>query len=207
MDEFRALDDDQLAVLYMQGVKPAFEILVERHQGAVWRTCFLYWYPKVRSQLARSWAEDDTQEVFSRVLEALNRHQYRPQGKFLAWLRVIAKRRCLDLSRQRAREARQLSLDEPQGEDRTLGEVLPDANPRPDQVQRARAMAQALAGFLRTLRPEERQIAMLRWYEDRSHVEIAQLMGQREGAIRVKIHRLRKRAAAFPAIQRLLEDV
>ena len=75
----------------------AFEQLVRRYQGDVWRLCF---------QLARdeSVADDATQESFIRAFRFLPR--YRADAKFSTWLFAIARNCALDELRRAGRRRR-----------------------------------------------------------------------------------------------------
>ena len=75
----------------------AFEDLVRRHQGDVWRLCF---------QLVRNEAiaDDATQESFIRAFRFLPR--YRADSKFSTWLFSIARNCALDELRRAGRRRR-----------------------------------------------------------------------------------------------------
>jgi RNA polymerase sigma-70 factor (ECF subfamily) len=61
----------------------------------------------------------------------------------------------------------------------------------PDPVERA-ALGQALDVALDSLRPEFRAAIVLRYQEERSYEEIADVMGIPEGTAKTFVHRARK---------------
>ena len=69
------------------------------------------------------------------------------------------------------------------------------ADPAPGPLARAesRAEADALARALAQLTPEDREALVLRAQEALSYAEIAQILGTSEGAVKVRVHRARKR--------------
>ncbi|MFE4575755.1 RNA polymerase sigma factor [Streptomyces chartreusis] len=136
-------------------------------------------------------AEDLCQEVWLKV--AQNISKYRSGTSLLAWLRTIAKNTALDYLRSVQRRpsevlyADHLELDRPRF----------DQNPQ-EHAER-RALAQAVAAQLQKLRPKQRQVLILRFFDGLTPGQTGQIMEMTDGAVRtLTLRALRKLAAAMP---------
>ncbi|MFE7072530.1 RNA polymerase sigma factor [Streptomyces sp. NPDC057620] len=137
-------------------------------------------------------AEDLSQEVWLKV--AQNISKYRPGTHLLGWLRTITKNTALDYLRLMQRRpsealcADHLELDRPR-----VGQS-------PEEYAERRVLAQAVAVHLQKLRPEQRQVLILRFFDGLSPGEAAQVMGKSDGAVRtLTLRSLRKLAEVMPA--------
>ena len=84
------MSDEALMLRYRDGDAHAFDILYERHKGAMFRYC-------LRHCNERATAEETFQDVWMRVIGA--RSRYRPSAKFTTWLYRIARNRVIDVYR------------------------------------------------------------------------------------------------------------
>jgi RNA polymerase sigma-70 factor (ECF subfamily) len=139
-------------------------------------------------------AEDLTEQVFLQALRALPRFDERGDpgsSTFRVWLFQIARNA---IANERRRERRhpvaplELAWDVAAVDDPAAAVV------RRDELERAWAAVLAL--------PEERRRALvLRFVEEMSIHEIAQVMGRSEGAVRVLVHRALRSVAAALAVE------
>ena len=166
------------------GDRDAFAELYDQHIDSVYR----YLLYRVREP---SDAEDLASEVFTRAFA--NIHRYRWQGKsFLAWLYTIARNAVTD---RRRRDRPTMDLDNAFG----LAEEGPTAH---DRAVHGEAV-DALRGAVKHLTSEQQEVIVLRFVENLSSRQVAQVLGKNEGAIRAlqfrALGRLRKLMREDPA--------
>ncbi|MGH2471326.1 MAG: RNA polymerase sigma factor [Candidatus Limnocylindria bacterium] len=163
----RAEDEDRnLALRAGKGDAAAFGALYDRYVGAVYR----YVYYRVRNDMD---AEDLVSDVFMRALRAIPR--YEPRVAFLAWLYRIARNAVID----RARRSRtQISFED------ALAHPGVDQIVEPDATILALSDKEAVRGALAKLTPLQQEVIVLRFVEGYSTLEIANLVGKREGTVR-----------------------
>lgn len=125
-------------------------------------------------------AEDVCQETFLRAWKSLPSFTITQDGTFQAFLFRIAKNLIIDLSRKK----KVFSLAE--YEEIETDEDFAEALDRASDIDKVRLA-------LSRLKEEERQILVLRYFEDLSHTEIAKIIGIKEGALRVRTVRLLKK--------------
>ena len=155
----------------------AFGEIYDTHVDSVYR----YLLYRVREP---SDAEDLTSEVFTRAFA--NIHRYRWQGKsFLAWLYTIARNAVTD---RRRRDRPTVELDNAYG----LAAEGPTAHDRAVLGEEV----DALRGAVKHLTGEQQEVLVLRFVQNMSSREVANVLGKNEGAIRAlqfrALGRLRK---------------
>jgi RNA polymerase sigma-70 factor (ECF subfamily) len=180
--ELHELGDEQLMLAYAAGQIVAFEILMNRHQGAVFR--FI-----LRSVRNEERAEELTQDTFFRVIKAADR--YKESARFTTFLFTIARNICIDESR-RARTGRERSLDAPLNRDETGGETLKDRIV--DEMTATGAGVLSREQFLERLQegldelPEEqREVFILRHIEGMRFVDIAAMFDISENTVKSRM--------------------
>jgi RNA polymerase sigma-70 factor, ECF subfamily len=135
-------------------------------------------------------AEDVTSETFESVLRNLG--SYRPGTDFEAWLFTIAHRRVADHFRRRSRR-REVELDETvDPTDRGGRAALPGRLPAvagPEEAVLAAERRAEVAGAFRRLRADQQEVLALRVLGGLSAVQVAEVLGKSEGAVRVAQHR------------------
>jgi len=183
-----------------------------RAHDALERLCRTYWYPLyafVRRQgKSKEDAEDLTQEFFARLLQKdYLQAVSREKGRFRTFLLVALKRFLAnDWDRSRAQKRgggrRPLSLDTDLAEKRYR--IEPADTLTADRIYERRwaltlietAMADVRAEYLAAGKPDEFERLKSFLTADRNaipYAELAASLGQNEGALRVAVHRLRKR--------------
>ncbi len=141
------------------------------------------YFPRVyRYILARTGsphdAEDLAEEVFMRVLEAIERFQHR-EAPFSAWLFRIAHNAVI--SQRRKETAR--------GKSGPLLEGIPVSTTAPDELVEQRLIINEVMEAARKLPEAQRQVITLRFSAGLSVAETAQAMGKGEGNVKVIQHK------------------
>jgi RNA polymerase sigma-70 factor, ECF subfamily len=166
--------DEGLIERTLRGELSAFERLVERHRGIVFRTAARIVGPDE--------AEDVTQDTFLRAFHRLD--QYRGSAAFRTWLLQIAQNAAFNtLARARRRAT------EPTSE----SDNVPDRDPvrQPASELERRERQQRLELKLELLRPEYRSLLVLRDLEGLSYTEIADVLNMPLGSVKGRLHRAR----------------
>jgi RNA polymerase sigma-70 factor, ECF subfamily len=160
--------DLELVRKAQDGEVEAFGQLYERHAQSVFR--FIYSHVDNQSD-----AEDLTEEVFLRVWRAIPRYQ--EQGvPFIAFLIRIARNVVIDFYRSTRRENLNLSLDDIQ---------VAESKSRLDENLIQNQESNEIRALLANLKDEYRMVLVLRFINDLSPDEIAQVIGKSSGAVRV----------------------
>ena len=176
-------DDVQLIHAVLSGDDSAFDILVEKYQKSVhalaWRKIGDFHY-----------AEEITQDTFLRAYQKLS--TLKNPSQFLRWLYVIANRLCLNWLRKH-KPAKQLqSL-----EDTPMEEVAESAYARYVLEQRETEATEQrfeiVKKLLEKLPEGERTVMTLYYLGEMTTTEIGKFLGVSVKAIRLRLHRARKR--------------
>jgi RNA polymerase sigma-70 factor (ECF subfamily) len=109
------------------------------------------------------------------------------RGAFRPWFLRVVRNRCIDLVRRRR----------PAGVD---ADLLADPGASPEVGAETRDRDRTLQAALAKIRPEQRQIVVLRDYMDLSYAEIAAVLDIAPGTVMSRLHRSRM------ALKALLED-
>ncbi len=172
--------DAHLVARWQGGDAGAFEALVLRHQGPVYRL--------LRRMLgSREEAEDVAQEAFL----SLHRHGHRFRGdaRFSTFVYRVAANAALNrrrsLGRRRARE-RQLAGHQAAGTD------LPSTPRDPEDAASGAEVQVEVQRALLELPPDLRIASILYDIEGVPYAEVARVLGIPEGTVKSRIHRARK---------------
>ena len=189
-DRATSLTDERLVELSLDGDEDAFGILVRRYQRRL--TAFL-------GQLVGDLelARELSQEAFVRAWSALER--FDPRYRFSTWLFRIAHNLGIDQLRRRRLQTVSLYRTDSEGDEVEV--VVPDANKDPLGHLENHALASELRQVIDGLRPEYRELILLRHFAGLSYQEIAEFKGMPLGTVKNKLFRahsvLRKALTAF----------
>ncbi|HKD51268.1 MAG TPA: RNA polymerase sigma factor [Candidatus Acidoferrum sp.] len=131
----------------------------------------------------REYAEDLAQETWIRVLQRGS--QYNGRQRFDPWLFAIARNLAIDYLRKKRKAVQTASL--PNDRDAML--LLPSSGPSPFEAAARSEDAIRLAGQLQILSPLYREALLLRFQEDLSLPEIAQVLGAPVTTVTSRIYR------------------
>lgn len=121
-------------------------------------------------------AEDLTQETFTKVLDNFNTFDGK-RGKFSTWLYQIARNTVIDFYRTKKNYINADDVWDLAGKENILRDV--DVSMKLEEVEK----------YLGKLKPEQREIVILRVWEGYSYKEIAEIVGKNEVSCRVAFSR------------------
>ncbi len=148
----------------------AFEVLIRRHEGAVYRVA-------LRMLGNPQDAEDAAQDALIQAWRALP--SFRGASAFSSWLYRIVTNRCLTLLAGRRAVV-------PLEDDR------PDSRPGPEATVEAEEGFEELKTAIMALTPEQRAPLVLREFEGLSYEEIGEVLDLSAGAVKGRLHRGRR---------------
>ncbi len=184
-DESSGCTDETLMRQLRDGDEAALGRLMERWEAPL--KSFLY-----RLLLDAGEAAEVAQEAFVKLF--FQRARYRPGARFAPWLLTIA----ANLARNRRRWWRRhpaVSLDAPgtDGEGRTQAWEMIDPAAGPAERALAAERVTEVRAALAALPHELREIVVLAEFEERSHAEIAEILGCSAKAVEMRLYRAREK--------------
>jgi len=191
MGNVSQMTDEQLVSQYIEGNDVAFNILLERYESKV----FTYIIHYVKSQEV---AEDLFQDTFMRVISTLRSGRYTEQQKFGAWLLRVAHNQSIDYLRQ-ARTGQTITEDDTDAD--LFNDLrLADNNNIERQIIEQQTM-NGVESIIHMLPANQQQIIKMRYYDDLSFREIADMLGisinTALGRVRYALINLRKMAQQY----------
>ena len=167
--EFESSTDEALAAAAAREGSDgsAFTALVARFQDRIWRICY-------RLMNDEHDAHDAAQEVMVRMF--VHRARFEGRSKYATWLHGLTVRTCLTLRRNRGRRQKHEAADPTGGE---------QAASRPSAPETQLDLQQ----MLDILDEEDRALVLLKYAEEYSHEELAEMFGLSESACKMRIAR------------------
>ncbi len=183
MPDWQPKTDQEVVALAQKGNKEAFEELYRRYGEAIYR----YLYAHLSHEQD---AEDLTADVFMNLWRNLPQYRHNDKVPFYVFLYRIARNRLVDHYRKQKTMNSELSSAELDEENReTVAPPLIIGGMEVADLHR----------YLLKLPVDYRTVLVLRFLNDLSHEETAQVMGKSAGAVRVLQHR------ALAALRALME--
>lgn len=166
MKNLSTCTDYELVELYENGNDKAFDEILQRHQNYVYS--YILFLVKEEDV-----ADDIFQETFTRAIIAIRSHKYQTTGKFSAWLIRIAHNLIIDSSRETESEIliTQEKFSPSILNDIRLSEGTVESNIMEQQK------ADQIRKMLDYLPEVQREVIIMRFYEDLSFKEIAEKTG------------------------------
>jgi RNA polymerase sigma-70 factor (ECF subfamily) len=175
--ELNKMNDAGLLDLYIKGDKSAISQLIARHKKRV--SDYIYMMVKDREI-----ADDIFQETFIKVVRFIDEGRYTDNGKFLSWVLRIAHNQVIDHFRQTKQQHKISESDagfDILGSLRFSGDTIEDRMVN-DQIE------QDLRKLVDYLPEQQREVVMMRYYDNMSFKEIAE---QTEVSINTALGRMR----------------
>ena len=164
MPDYTTLDDAAL-VKHARNDAEAFAALYRRYLSPLYR----YLYRRLGNEKD---VEDLTAQVFTEALEGLA--AYRERGRFASWLFTIARRRLVDLYREKVPD----ELDDP-----------PDSMPGLQSALEQDETYSRLAELLKQLDDTQQEVLRLRFAAGLEFAEVASILGRTPGAVKMSLYR------------------
>lgn len=166
MSTLKSMTDEQLVVLYAKGENAAFDVLLKRYKSSI----HSYIYYIVRN---RDLTEDIFQETFVKVIMTIKQGRYTENGKFKAWITRIAHNLIIDYFRQE-RSENTISNDEVEMD--LFNNIKLCDGTIEDNMVRGQILAD-VKKLIKHLPESQREVLEMRYYQDLSFKEIADLTG------------------------------
>lgn len=163
----KSMTDEQLISQFACGNNQAFDVLLNRHKNRV----FTYILLIVRN---RDLADDIFQEAFMKVIMTLKQGRYTESGKFYAYVTRIAHNLIIDHYR-RERNENTVSNEEFSEVDLFNNSKLCEDNIE-DVLVRSQVFDD-VAKLMRHLPENQQEVVRMRFYDDLSFKEIADITG------------------------------
>jgi len=179
---FEKLDDQRLIVLTKSGNKQAFGIIVKRYMQRAY-------YVALGFVGSHEDALDMSQEAFVRAFRAIKRFESGKQ--FFTWYYQILRNLCFNFLRNRKKAAYSFS-ELPEHE---ITHMSDDKLGRPDEVYEQKELKENLWSAIYNLSETDREIIILREFQNNSYQEISELLNCPVGTVMSRLYYARKKLA------------
>lgn len=177
-EEMTEPSDESLALALQQGDEDAYGVLVERFQGRVYSVAY-------RFTGSHEDALDVAQEALFRVHQKIQ--SWKPSGAFGGWVMRIATNTAIDESRRLQRRRKVIVQSDVSVMEAEATEATPEHSARSKEI------GEKVRETLNVLSRAQRQVFVLRHYEEMSLKEIAEALDCSVGSVKVHLFRaLRK---------------
>ncbi len=159
------VNDSELISRYIKGDEKAFEGLVLKHKSKVYTTIYLI----VKDS---DTAEDLMQDAFIKSVEMMRSGRYNEEGKFLPWILRIAHNMAIDHFRRDKRYPNTVFDD--------TASAFNSMNFAEDSIETTTVKKETyehLRKLIKQLPDQQREVLVMRHYEDMSFQEIADATG------------------------------
>jgi RNA polymerase sigma factor (sigma-70 family) len=159
------VNESELISAYIQGDESAFAALVNRYKSKIYTTIYLV----VKDSYV---AEDLMQDTFIKAIKTLKEGKYNEEGKFLPWILRIAHNLAIDYFRRAKRYPNVVFED-----GSSVFNSLSFADESVESVQITKESHEHLRSMIKKLPNQQREVLVMRHYEDLSFQEIAEATG------------------------------
>jgi RNA polymerase sigma factor (sigma-70 family) len=162
---------EELIVRIQKGDTEKYALIVKAFQQSIYRYCY-------RMLENTQDAEDAVQDILVKGYQSI--HRYTPKVNFSAWLYRIAYNHCLNLLRRRRLHKQVMRIFRP--------EFIAAS---PEQELDARLYNPSLSVALSRLSLEERNMLILRVFEEKTYAEISDILGVSPNALTKRMNRIK----------------
>ena len=175
----RPIADTRVVESCQQGDREAFRLLFETHKDKVYSIA-LYFFGGDEGL-----AGDITQQVFLKLFTRIS--QFRHQSEFTTWLYRLTTNTCIDEQRKRRRFSPLPDTLAATGahNNHSGGERVPAAEARFMRLE----VADSVRDAIQTLKPKLRIAILLKYFEELSYEEIAEVLNCSKGTVASRLNR------------------
>lgn len=159
----KTITDGVLVQRYISGDEQALATLIDKHQSKI----FGFIYSKVAD---RDVSNDIFQDTFIKVIHTLKTKNYNEEGKFLPWVMRISHNLCVDYFRSVKKMPMQRDTEE-----YSVFSLMKDNNPNIESQIIDLQIKNDLKKIVEELPEDQREVLMMRIYQDLSFKEISEL--------------------------------
>ena len=159
------LPDAVLVKNYISGDESALSVLITRHQSKIYG----FIYSKVGD---RDLSDDIFQDTFIKVIKTLKTKSYNEEGKFLPWVMRIAHNLTVD----HFRKANKMPFQR-ETEEFSIFDYMSDNSPTIESKIITEQVESDLTRLLDELPDDQKEVLVMRMYQDMSFKEIADSTG------------------------------
>ena len=160
--------DQDLVRLFLDGNSNSLDILLNRHKSKV----FSFIMSKVKN---KSIAEDIFQDAIIKVITSLQKGKYNEEGKFLPWVMRISHNLVIDHFRKQKRIP--VVGKSKKFEDFDIFDVIDNNELTKEKNMMVDEQTQMLKKLINSLHDSQKEVLILRHYEDLIFKEIAEKTG------------------------------
>lgn len=157
--------DSLLIKDYAAGNENSLSILINRHQSKIYG----FIYSKIPD---RDVCDDVFQDTFIKVIKTLKSNSYNEEGKFLPWVMRIAHNLIIDHFRKNKKMPMIRETEE-----FSIFSILGDNAPTIENKMISDQVEKDLKNLIKHLPDDQREVLMMRYYQDLSFKEISELTG------------------------------
>lgn len=159
------IPDSLLVKNYVAGDESALATLIQRHQSKI----FGFIYSKVAD---RDVSDDIFQDTFIKVIKTLKSNSYNEEGKFLPWVMRIAHNLVIDHFRKNKKMPMFRETEE-----FSIFSIMTDNEPTIENQIISTQVETDLKRLIEELPDDQKEVLVMRMYQDLSFKEIAELTG------------------------------
>ncbi len=181
------VDDSVLVKAAQQGEGEAFGVLVDRYHRQI--------YGLAARMCGQEAADDLTQDVFLKALDALQRFQFHGEAGFRTWLYRIGVNTAINELRQRKRRRQMMgpSLDEPVlTDDGPMQRQLSDITEEPYRLTAQNELQQAVNEVLEMLTEKQRTALVMIDLQGLTYEDAAEVLNCPLGTLKSRLVRARE---------------
>lgn len=179
--EYQLLSDEELVRLFQTGqAHAAFTVIVERYQRRIYSAA------RRMTEGDHDAADEIAQDTFVKAYQSLGR--FRGESQLYTWLYRIMMNGVIQRSRQ-SKTRKNVGLDH--------AAELPTLEDTPTDALERSETTKLIEEAIETLPPKQRQVFLMRFYDELPYEEIAEIVGTSVGGLKANYFHAVKKVGEF----------